>query len=278
MKRAIVCALTLALLVALPAFAGNVRTIQNGIDVWRTPADGTSYVDFARNPIPKGFFCNKSAAFTGRIALQGRPLTTGTPGELGGADTILQRLDDATFDGNGVAMTRLQMRALQLESVSPVKTACGDFHVQVSLSGTQPITKMRIIRETESSGRFEAPIEVRYRVSFFPTKGAPTQRLDLVRSFTLAPAPNATWGAVETKRFASRTDTLVVDTDSDQIPDTYLPKTGGNFQAGWTPALDRAIQNHRMQKILAYYDCTLSDTEECHEEAQGIHCALPCMY
>ncbi|MEA2604950.1 MAG: hypothetical protein QOF89_5942 [Acidobacteriota bacterium] len=279
MKRAFVCALTLALLAAaLPAAAATVRTIENGIDVWHTPGDGTSYVDFARNPIPKGFFCTKSAAFTGRIALRGRPLTTGTPGELGGADTIVQRLDDATFDGSGVATTRIQLRALQLESVAPVKTTCGDFHVQVSLSGTQPTTKMRIIRETESSGRFEAPIEVRYRVSFFPTKGAPTQRLDLVRSFTLAPAPNATWGAIETKQFASRANTLLVDTDGDQIPDTFLPKTSGNFQAGWTPALERAMQIRRMQKALdgTAYACSYSDEPECHPEAQGIHCAEPC--
>ncbi len=258
MKRTIVCALTLAILVALPAFAGTVRTIQNGIDVWHTPADGTSYVDFSKNPIPKGFFCNKSAAFTGRIFLQGRPLTTGTPGELGGADTIVQRLDDAAFDGSGVATTRIQLRALQLESMTPVKTACGDFHVQVSLSGPQPITQMKIIRETENGGRFEAPIQVRYRVSFFPTKGAPTQRLDLVRSFTLAPAPNATWGAPETKRFATRANTLAVDTDGDQVPDTYLPKTSGNFQPGWTPAFEREMQSLGMQKMLGdkMYACS----------------------
>src|SRR3954452_214612 len=90
MKRAFFCTLILALLLALPVAAANVRAIESGIDVWHTPADGTTFVDFAKNPIPKGFFCTKSGSFTGRIVLQGRPLATGTPGELGGADTIVQ--------------------------------------------------------------------------------------------------------------------------------------------------------------------------------------------
>ena len=239
MKRAFVCALTLAVLAALPAAAASVRSIENGIDVWHTAGDGTTFVSFDKNPIPKGFFCAKSAAFTGRIVLQGRPLATGTPGELGGADTIVQRLDDATFNGAGVATTRIQLKALQLESVAPIQTACGAFNVRVSLNGSQPMTKMRIIKDNETSGRFVAPLQVQYRVSFFPVGGAPTQRLELVRGFTLAPATNATWGAIEKRSAASRQARLLVDTDSDQIPDTYLPKTGGNFQAGWTPALER---------------------------------------
>ncbi len=283
MKRTIVCALTLAILVALPAFAGTVRTIQNGIDVWRTPADGTSFVDFAKNPIPKGFFCNKSAAFTGRVVLQGRPLATGTPGELGGVDTIVQRLDDATFDGRGVAVTRVQLRALQLESVAPIKTTCGDFNIRVSLNGTQPTTKMRIIREDESSGRFEAPIQVRFKISFLATNGAASLQRELVRSFSLSPAPNATWGVVEPKQSFSRQTSLLVDTDSDQIPDTYLPKTSGNFQAGWTPEWARAhMERQALQKLAVQrdiYACSDAPDPECHPEAnEAAHCAQPCYY
>jgi len=288
MRRAIVCTLALALLVALPAAAASVRTVQNGIDVWRTPGDGTSFVKFDKNPIPKGFFCANSEPFSGRIVLQGHPLATGTPGELGGADTIVQRLDDATFDGSGVAMTRIQLRALQLESVAPIKTSCGSYNVRVTLGGTQPVTKMRIVRETESSGRFEAPIGVQYKITFFPTRVG-GQKLELVRSFTLAPAPNATWGTVpETKAF-SRQSTLLVDTDGDQIPDTYVPRTAGNFQVGWTPAFARAMAERRSHGDLKYisqvdqpigaYDCNPPGTDsECHPEAQGIHCSQPCAY
>ncbi len=303
MKRAFVCLLALAFLAALPAVAAGVRTIQNGIDVWHTAGDGTTFVDFSKSPIPKGFFCAKSEAFTGRVVLQGRPLSTGTPGELGGADTIVQRLDDATFDGSGVARTRVQLRALQLESVAPLKTACGEFHARVSLGGQQPVSQMKIIRETEVGGRFEAPIQVKFRVTFLPVKGAPSQRLELVRSFTLAPATNATWGAVVPNKSFSRQATVLVDTDGDQIPDTYLPRSSGNFFPGLNAAwLKAARQRQGLNKMDASggtvsqqpvqacttdttysydgygsYQCNSGPDPQCHPEAdQAQHCARPC--
>jgi len=281
MKRAFACFLTFASLAALPAAAASLRSIENGIDVWYTRGDGTTFVKFDKDPIPKGFFCSKSAEFTGLVVLQGRPLATGIPGELGGADTIVQRLDDAEFGPNGEATTRIQLKALQLESVAPIKTACGDFQVRVTLSGTQPTTKMRIIKDKATSGRYVAPLKVRYKVSFVPTDGTSAKSFELVRSFTLAPAENATWGAVEKGRFASRAATLVVDTDGDQVPDTYLPKSSGNFQAGWSLTRDRQRQSRAAQKFLQQYDvpidqCSYSETPDCHPEAAGIHCALPC--
>jgi hypothetical protein len=283
-KRAIVCIMAFALLAALPAAAATVHTIQNGIDVWRTAGDGTTFVKFDKNPIPRGFFCVGAEAFTGRVVLQGRPLATGTPGELGGADTIVQRLDDATFDGSGVATTRIQIRALQLESVTPIKTSCGDFNVRVTLSGTQPTTTMKIIRETDSSGRFEAPVAVTYKIAFIPTRVG-EKTLELVRSFTLAADPKATWGTLPEAKSFSRRGVLLVDTDGDQIPDTYLPRTSGNFQAGWTPALAKALAEKRSQGILKVtapqetaYDCTEPGTDPiCHPESQGIHCSSPCV-
>jgi hypothetical protein len=279
MRRAFVCVLALALLAALPAASSPVRSVQNGIDVWHTAGDGSTFVNFDKNPIPKGFFCSKSAAFTGKVVLQGRPLATGTPGELGGADTIVQRLDDATFDGSGVATTRVQLRALQLESVAPFKTACGNFNVQVTLSGTQPTTKMKIVRETESSGRFEAPIAVQYKIAFLPTRVG-GQALELVRNFTLAPAPNATWGTPPQTKSFSRQATLLVDTNGDQIPDTYVPRSSGNFQAGWTPAWAKALAERRSQNKIYQFDqpidCSPGSDPECHPEAQGIHCSTPC--
>ncbi|MBW8874196.1 MAG: hypothetical protein JF614_04480 [Acidobacteria bacterium] len=302
MKRAFVCLLALTFLAALPAVAAGVRTIQNGIDVWRTAGDGTTFVDFAKNPIPKGFFCAKSESFTGRVVLQGRALSTGTPGELGGADTIVQRLDDASFDGKGVATTRVQLRALQLESVAPLKTACGSFHARVSLGGPQPVSQMKIIRETEVGGRFEAPIQVKFRVTFVPVEGSPARRLELVRSFTLAPATNATWGAVVPKKSFSRQATVLVDTDGDQIPDTYLPRTSGNFFPGLNAAwLKAARERQGLNKMDASgsmsptpvetcttdtsysydgygsYQCNAGPDPQCHPEAeQAQHCARPC--
>jgi hypothetical protein len=277
MKRTFICIAAFTLLAALPAVAAPLHTVQNGIDVWKTAGDGTSFVRFDHNPLPKGFFCAHSEAFTGRVVLQGRPLATGTPGELDGADTIVQRLDDATFDGSGVATTRVQIRALQLESVSPIKTSCGDFNVRVTLNGTQPTSQMKIIRETESSGRFEAPVAVSYKVTFLPTRVG-GKKLELVRSFILAADPKATWGTVPETKAVSRQATLLVDTDGDQIPDTYLPRSSGNFQVGWTPAFARAMADRRREKVLAPTGCNPPGTDPvCHPEAQqALHCSSPC--
>ena len=66
------------------------RVIQNGLDGWVTRLM-LDYVDFAKNPIPAGFFCSESAPFPGRVGFRGEPLVTGTPVALGAIDTIVQR-------------------------------------------------------------------------------------------------------------------------------------------------------------------------------------------
>ena len=144
--------------------------IQRGIDIFTTPADGRTFYDFAQNPIPAGFFCKGSKAFTGRVAFKGLPLATGTPGQLRGADTVIERLDDAVFDAKGTAVTRIQFRALSLVSIAPIKTACGAFHVYVSLGGKQRVTTMSIHRTQEGGGNFVAPLAVDARLTFIPVK------------------------------------------------------------------------------------------------------------
>src|SRR6185436_4942342 len=102
------------------------------------------------------FFCANSAPFTGIVFLKGSPLATGTPGALGNTDTIVQRLDDAVFAKSGMATTRIQLRALNLVSMFPIKTSCGDFNVKAFLDGDQPITRMRINRENPNGGSYIA--------------------------------------------------------------------------------------------------------------------------
>src|SRR6185436_6075704 len=134
--------------------------ITNGIDLWRTPGAGGTFADFAREPLPAGFFCATSAPFTGRIVFRGVPVKTKPASALGPADTIIQRLDDAVFtkglaaihpfalrgndgsmqqvdasffSGQEVAATRIQVKAISFAGVQPVKTACGSFAVRASL-------------------------------------------------------------------------------------------------------------------------------------------------
>jgi hypothetical protein len=209
--------------------------IQRGIDVFTTGGDGKTFYDFAANPIPAGFFCKGSRSFRGRIAFKGLPLTTETPGQLWNADTVIERLDDAVFDAKGVAMTRIQFRALSLVSIAPLKTACGAFHVYVSLGGRQRVTAMRILRTQEDGGTFVAPLAVDVRMSFIPVKPAKAARkLELAGSFTF-PASPLPWSFVE-GTMAKRSGAVVVDTNGDLVPDTTVPGTS-NFFSGKTQRL-----------------------------------------
>jgi hypothetical protein len=219
------------LLIALPMFAAD-RVIQSGIDPWRTPGDGSTFIDFSKNPIPAGFFCFNSTPFTGRIILKGVPIVTREPGALGKTDTIVQRLDDAVFDENGVANTRIQMRALHLMSVEPIKTACGAYKVEVRLNGEQPITNMRIVRIHENGGRFYAPISINTKLVFTPVRGGSREVLELPKDVRFPAEPSIAWFDDAAPGRLRWSGFVQVDTDNDRVPDIFLPGTTANFAAG----------------------------------------------
>ena len=234
-NRSVLAVLVVSLLLGLSPLAAD-PVIRHGIDIFITTADGTTSYDFAQNPIPTGFFCKNSKAFTSRVALKGLPLATGIPGQLGNADTIIERLDDAAFDARGAAVTRIQMRALSLVSIAPIKTACGSFHVYVSLGGKQRVTTMSIYRTQEGGGNFVAPLAVNARMTFIPVKpgrnkAAPKLALD--GSFTFPAGSPIPWSQAD-GAMAKRIGSVVVDTDGDLIPDTPLPNPS-NFLAGSSP-------------------------------------------
>lgn len=215
-------------IVAAPALAAD-RVIQNGIDVWVTKGDGSTFVDFSRNPIPAGFFCASSAPFTGKVAFRGVPIVTGTPGALRNADTIVQRLDDAAFDKREVATTRIQVRALSLKSIEPIRTACGSFDLSVSLDGPQPTTRMRIVRDNENGGRFSAPLALNTKVTFTPVGRPNAETFELAMPIRFPATPNVPWHSKTSA--ATFGGFVLVDTDGDRTPDTYLPGSS-NFIAG----------------------------------------------
>jgi hypothetical protein len=232
MKKLFAVCVFALLLLAVPALAAE-RTIYNGIDPWVTRGDGSTFADFSKAPIPAGFFCNGSDPFTGRIVFRGAPLATGTPGALGNTDTIVQRLDDATFNKRGVATTRIQVRSLNFENVAPVKTSCGVFKVRVTLDGEQPITIMSIIKDRPNGGRYLAPIGVNLKMVFEPMfRVRAGETLELTRSFLFPPDPRAEWSVKAGLGAVQHPGVVLADTDGDRNPDTYLPGTS-NFAAGW---------------------------------------------
>jgi hypothetical protein len=257
-NRSILAVLGCSLLLGLSPVAAD-PLIERGIDVFTTPADGNTFYDFSRNPIPAGFFCKGSKPFSGKIVFKGLPLATGVPGELGTVDTVVERLDDAVFDADGRAATRLQFRALSLVSINPLRTACGAFHAYVSLGGQQRTTMMNIHRTEANGGTFVAPLAVDARLTFIPVqrpRGRSPKKLELLGSFTF-PATSLPWSFMDGP-MPKRPEAFVVDTNGDLTPDTRLPSIS-NFLVG------RAANSPNKS-----YCCW---EEVCHETSGHLHCS-----
>ena len=264
MRRDLVVAVlisALCVMLAVPALAAD-RVIRSGIDLATTRADGNTHYDFKKTPIPAGFFCANSAPFDGLLVLKGSPIATATPRALGNTDVIVQRLDDAVFDKRGVATTRIQFRALSLESVAPVKTSCGEFTAKVSLAGDQPITRLRIIRERANGGRYLAPLAINVKMAFTPVNNPQARPLVLRRNLRFQPNPNASWTHTPPAGAVTHEDFVKVDTDGDGTPDSFLEGTSSNFFA----AGDRGIVPTKAEEII---------TCVCHDdECSVLHCVI----
>lgn len=258
-RTALIMLVSSLLLGLSPLSADSV--IQRGVDVFTTAGDGRTFYDFSQNPIPAGFFCERSKAFTGRVDFKGLPLATKTPGGLWGADTIIERLDDATFDAKGIGVTRLRFQALSLVSVAPVKTACGAYHLYVSLAGKQRVTTMKILRTQEGGGTFTAPLAVDVRMTFIPVKPErvkSTKKLEIKGAFTF-PAHPLPWSfrpGAQTRKIGP----VLVDTDGNLAPDTLVPGTS-NFAAGQSPVRLQAAEWGDCPGC-AVYTCHAGDGEE----------------
>jgi hypothetical protein len=235
-----------------PAFAAD-RAIQNGIDVWSTSGDGSTFVDFAQTPIPAGFFCPGSAPFAAKVAFQGVPIVTDNLKALGKTDTIVQRLDDAVFNKRGTAVTRTQVRALSLRSVTPFATSCGKFDATVRLDGVQPITQMVIHRQNEKGGTFSGPLWLNVKVSFKPVGRASREALEIPLAVRFRDNVQYPWRANSiTPEVAGF---VRVDTDGDGVVDTYLPGTS-NFSAGVLSTQGKPGTPGHLEK--SYTTCHLS--------------------
>src|SRR5262245_18003514 len=213
----VVWLLALAAVSAAPVVAQDV--IPRGADLWKTPGGGFTYTNFAYEPIPADFFCPGSRPFRGKIELKGKPLGGG----LGDSDTIVNRLDEAAFDGSGIARTRIQLLALSLVGTHPLWTECGWYDVAVRLDGEQPTTEMKIVRTTPNGGRYEAPLALNVRMVFIPIKGNTNRMAAITHRIDLGPGENAFWSK-GSPRYQGRPR---VDADGDGRPETVLPRASG---------------------------------------------------
>lgn len=258
MKRSV--GLAVVLLFGISHLSSAAPAIKPGIDVFATLGGGATYYNFSKNPIPAGFFCDSSKTFTGRVALKGLPVETGTPGQLRNTDTIVERLDEAVFDANGVAETRIRFRALSMVSIAPIKSSCGAYHVYITLDGKQPITKMRIHLSEAGGGSFRAPLAANVRLTFVPVRGTSSRKLELKGRVTF-PGKPIPW-TVPDGKILKPMESAFVDTNGDLHPDTWLPGTS-NFTAGVPPEALRSINAKG-------FDCYCT----CHDADGERHCTM----
>lgn len=157
MLRFTVVLVALAIFAALPASA---QSIPPGPDRWVTPNDGQTFV-----VIPKGEL----------EALCGRPSDdswdhqvpmVGIPTDGADWDTAVYRLDKAAFV-NGIANTRIQVRALNFKGLETRDTPCGTNSFSAHLSGDQPVTQMTLRKTHSNGGIFFADIHVKTEVRVY---------------------------------------------------------------------------------------------------------------
>jgi hypothetical protein len=150
--------------------------IETGIDLWMTPDNGGTYVDFAEVPIPAGFFGPGSDPFTGVVELRGEP--TGILA-LGPTDHIVQRHGPAVVPPGGSDSVPIEIVALSLVSVQPIGVTFGggkpepwDVRICLSASNRQERGCMVIARDPcGDGGTFESQLPVLAKFTFTPSGG-----------------------------------------------------------------------------------------------------------
>lgn len=236
--RALFFTLAVLLLAALPAAA--VEPIQRGIDAWTTVPEAT-WADLNDNPIPAGFFCKDFPGFSGQIYLKGVPIMT-ERGPLGRTDTIVERLDNAVFNKRGAAFTRVRLLALQLTGVETFKTACGEYKVDVTLDGEQPLSRMRILRENNKGGRFMVPLAVNAKIIFTRVDDE-SERFEVTDHVRFSPNPLNRWSYRRFSPAAKRVARpMMVDTDWDGTPDTLVPAQSNFSPGSYNGALNKVTE------------------------------------
>jgi hypothetical protein len=148
---------------------GRSAAIKPGADFFQTATSQPTSVDFSAHPIPAGFFCAASKAFTGKIELKGVPLVTEPAGAAGQSDTVVQH-SKAVWTG-GAAKMRVRVRALHLTGTQPVTIDCAgtatQWQVDVTACGGQPQTAI-VAKADEACGcgHFDGRLTIRTRVKF----------------------------------------------------------------------------------------------------------------
>ena len=218
--------------------AADNNKIPAGYDTWETVGSGLTFMSFASEPIPAGFFCDGCEAFKGRIDFDGVPIATNPPGLFVRTDTIIERLDDAYF-ADGSAFSRLRVKALHLQSEELLFNEAGAWDVRVGLAEEQPITTIDFNKRNDSSGTFYADLVLTVRMTFTNADDSDDVRV-LERTvhftefnqfpYTIVDLPTDEGPTRFGKRSRADVYSFEVDTDADGQPDSPMTFTFESLQ------------------------------------------------
>lgn len=140
-------ALSAALLAALPAWAQDIPA---GDDTWNSVGGGATNVTLSSADWKA--LCGVSVADTA-VQLVGYNI----PG-LGTADTVVTRLDNASFAAGSTATVRIQLKQLSMVNDGP--QPCSPLTIRVTQDTTQSVGSMTITRTSSAGGTFTAQVPV----------------------------------------------------------------------------------------------------------------------
>jgi hypothetical protein len=244
--------------------------ILRGVDVFRT--SGGTTVDFARHPIPAGFFGPGCDQFSGAVVFNGASLTTQPP-LPGGGDTIVERLKDADFD-EGKAEIPVKVRALRLASTAQISVTCGgsptQWQADVCLcDDEQPTTEIKVTVDPacgtcgKFSGRLTFEACTRFTDSAGKVAGPIKQKVDLqIKDMPWCDKPGPGQSAVP----PFKVNTSCGKPDLDQMPGS------SNFAPGW----GCTTQSNGKTCLQQFADLT-----HCHQDfgdpnnPKHLHCVNP---
>jgi len=228
--------------------------IPAGYDTWVTIGSGLTFMSFDEEPIPAGFFCDGCEAYTGRINFEGVPLATNPPGLFGYTDTVIERLDEAVFDGD-TAFARIRVKALHLRSQQTLVNEAGSWDVRVGLADEQPITTIDFNKQSSNRGTFNAELVLTVELTFI-NQDDPSQVRMLERTVHFTEFEDHPYTQIDTptrvdKRVRHQSVTFEVDTDADGQPDSPVTLNPEGLQY-----LTQSIEQTRytQYEIASHYD------------------------
>jgi hypothetical protein len=177
--------LAASVLLALPAPAAG--DVPPGFDLFETDPEATVFSFREEFTIPPNFFDTGSEPFQGDVNFAGRPLGTFQQRDVGDADTVVQRPQQATLPPSGQGgsdIIPIDLVALNLVSVQPIRVGMQQgpdrfFDIFVEISEARSSQgEMRILQQSSAGGMFDSRLQVFPRFTFVPLDGGSSRTLD----------------------------------------------------------------------------------------------------